>query len=443
MFFQAWSKLHVRNLCVPFSFLFLGPFLTGALSAQIDEGDFQVNTTSAGDQSFPATAMAPDGRFVIVWQSETSPGDDASGLSILGRLFGRDGEPVSDEFQVNTLTDGNQCYPAVAMADDGSFVVTWDSLSSYGDDDSNYSIQARRFSASGTPLGLEFQVNDLIFGTQGRPEIAIGADKRFVIVWEGQTAQDRTGSVQGRAFAADGTFLTGELDLNTETESLQFEVDVAVAPSGDWLAVWTTFDPTNGQRADIGARFVDRLGTPDPVEFRVNSSTGVRQGLPAVDAGPSGDFVVVWRTSSSPQDNSSGSIRGRRFNAIGQAIGGDFPINGSTQGDQTAPSVGIGASGGFVVAWASEHEGANPIMARRYLANGQSLGDEFQVSQFPTSLPEPSVSTGPTERFVVSWQSKDSSSGSDGSGESVQAQVRQGALFLDGFETGLTLAWSK
>jgi hypothetical protein len=431
--------LPTRSLCV---LTVLGTLSAGALSAQIDDGDFQVNTTNAGDQSFPATAMAPDGRFVVVWESETSPGNDNSGRSIVGRLFGFDGQPTSGEFQINSWTAGNQCYPAVAMADDGSFVVTWDSLGSFGNDNSNYSIQARRFAANGTALGPEFQVNTVIDGTQGRPEIAMGADKRFVIVWEGQTPQDRTGSIQGRVFAANGEPLTAELNLNTLTASLQFEADVAMAPSGDWLAVWTTFDPNNGQRADIGGRFVDRMGTPEPVEFKINSSAGVRHGLPAVDVGPDGSFVVVWRTSTSP-DDATGGIRGRRYDSIVNAISGEFPINVATEGDQTQPSVGVAASGGFVVVWTSGHETSNPIMARRYRANGQPEGGDFQISQFPTSFHEPAVATGPAERFLVTWQSQSSAAGNDGSGESVQAQLRQGALFLDGWETGLPAAWSR
>ncbi len=36
--------------------------------------------------------------------------------------------PTAAEFRVNTFTTGNQFDPAVAMDDDGDFVVTWQSF---------------------------------------------------------------------------------------------------------------------------------------------------------------------------------------------------------------------------------------------------------------------------------------------------------------------------
>ena len=38
--------------------------------------EFRVNTTTTGAQSFVVAAMAPDGRFVLVW-SGVGPGDDS------------------------------------------------------------------------------------------------------------------------------------------------------------------------------------------------------------------------------------------------------------------------------------------------------------------------------------------------------------------------------
>ena len=56
------------------------------------------------------------------------------------------------EFQVNSSTTYREIFPAVALDNDGDFVVAWHAF--------NYDslgIFARRFGASGAPQGIEFQ----------------------------------------------------------------------------------------------------------------------------------------------------------------------------------------------------------------------------------------------------------------------------------------------
>ncbi|MEA3310716.1 MAG: T9SS type A sorting domain-containing protein [candidate division WOR-3 bacterium] len=65
----------------------------------IDVPFIDENTNKAiylGDYS-PTVSMAPDGRFVITWKEL----DGLGNLSLCGKLFSRDGEPISAPFQVN------------------------------------------------------------------------------------------------------------------------------------------------------------------------------------------------------------------------------------------------------------------------------------------------------------------------------------------------------
>jgi hypothetical protein len=107
-------------------------------------GYAQVNTYIVGNQGLPAVAVDPGGNFVVVWHSSDS---DGSGFGIRGRWYLSDGTPISDEFQVNTYTSGNQLSPDVAIHLDGTFVVVWQSDGSPGDDSSGYSVQGRRFTS--------------------------------------------------------------------------------------------------------------------------------------------------------------------------------------------------------------------------------------------------------------------------------------------------------
>ncbi len=101
-----------------------------------------VNTVTTGEQLPGGVAMAADGRFVVVWHSD-QPGAD--GTEVYARRFNADGTPLdAQEFRVNQLAADVQWYPTVAMAPDGTFLVTW---SDYGRDTSGQpQAYARLFS---------------------------------------------------------------------------------------------------------------------------------------------------------------------------------------------------------------------------------------------------------------------------------------------------------
>jgi hypothetical protein len=165
--------------------------------------DQQVNTFTSSDQSRPRIACGGDGRFVVVWESEGSDGDDASSLSVQGRLFDPDGTPAGADFQVNTYTDSAQSAPGVAMMADGRFEVVWTSDGSPGDDDSSTSIQRQPFAAGGGRIGGQLQVNTVTRLQQREPDIAMNADGDFVVVWD-DTDTGLRGRIYRLPLLADG-----------------------------------------------------------------------------------------------------------------------------------------------------------------------------------------------------------------------------------------------
>lgn len=140
-------------------------------------GIFQVNTYTTGRQFSPGITATPDGGFVVVWSSY---GQDGERFGVFGQRFDGIAQPLGGEFQVNTYTEDNQSYPAVAAGDDGSFVVAWQSFFQDGD---GGGIFARRFGADGSPRTGEFQVNASTLYSQTWPGVAPLPDGRFVIVW--------------------------------------------------------------------------------------------------------------------------------------------------------------------------------------------------------------------------------------------------------------------
>ena len=73
--------------------------------------------------------MDQDGDFVVVWSSNGASGAGADdwGYSVQGQRYASSGAVVGAQFQVNTYTTSNQSWPSVAMDQVGDFVVAWQS----------------------------------------------------------------------------------------------------------------------------------------------------------------------------------------------------------------------------------------------------------------------------------------------------------------------------
>ena len=271
-------------------------------------GDVQVNTFTTGNQL--ATAVAKDrregsrGGFAVVW---TDYAQDAGNVKV--RRYDSNGNPLTGERAVNVYTTGPQLDGQVAMAEDGRFVVVW---SSYGQDGSADGVFGRRFAADGTPVGGEFQVSSVSAGDQYRGVAAMTRDGRFVVAFE-----ESDGSGQGvfaRRFDAGGTAVGLEFQVNTYTTSFQVFSSVAINDRGDFAVTWQSY----GQDADgtfgvFGQRF-DKNGLRLGAEFQVNAYTTDAQAVARVAMDEVGNFVAAW--SSLGQDGSGFGVYAQRFGGI-------------------------------------------------------------------------------------------------------------------------------
>jgi hypothetical protein len=125
----------------------------------------------------PSVIALCDGGFAISW---TSGGD------VFARSYAADGTPAGGGVRVNSYTASDQFYASTAALADGGFMVTWFSL---GQDGSDYGSYGQRFTADGTPMGLEFRINQVTQGDQvaerlvGGQSVVTLADGRLVQVW--------------------------------------------------------------------------------------------------------------------------------------------------------------------------------------------------------------------------------------------------------------------
>src|SRR5204862_6963684 len=117
----------------------------------------------------------------MVW---LGTGQEGSGSRISAQLYNADGAAQGSEFQVNTHTTNEQSFPTAAKDPAGDFVITWMST---GQDGSGVGIYAQRYNAAGMAQGVEFQVNTYTTDYQTQPSVAMDTAGDFMIAWKSET----------------------------------------------------------------------------------------------------------------------------------------------------------------------------------------------------------------------------------------------------------------
>ena len=84
-------------------------------------------------------------------------------------------------------------------------------------------------------------------------------------------------------------------------------------------------------------------------ETRVNTTTASGQLFPSVAALSDGGYVVTWMSV----DGSNNGIYAQQYDQLGNAVGGEIPVNITTAGDQVWPYVSALSDGGYVVTWSA------------------------------------------------------------------------------------------
>ncbi|HRL76514.1 MAG TPA: PKD domain-containing protein, partial [Candidatus Accumulibacter phosphatis] len=379
-------------------------------------GEERVNSYVSNDQSAPAVAPLAGGGYVTTWVSQAQ---DGSGEGIFAQRMDANGVAVGPEFRVNTTTGGTQADPRIAALSDGGFVVVWSDYD--GTDGSGYGIFAQRFNASGVAQGSQFLVNTTTSSTQYESSVA-AYNGGFVITWASHANNvDTSGyGVFGSRFDNAGNLLqTGgqsEFQVNTYTTNHQWEPDVAAYADGRYVVVWRSEGQEGDGYSGVYAQRYDSSGTKVGGELHVNTYETNYQFAPRVSTLSDGGFVVVWQSRG--QDGSNDGVYGQRYDAFGNAAGGEFRVNVATDNDQGHPDVTGLSTGGFVVTWYSYYVPAEAkyyeIYTREYDATGTPITGEQKVNTFDSSSYgqySPVVADLGEGNYVVTWTSQAQDSG--------------------------------
>lgn len=273
-----------------------------AADGQTVAAEFQVNQTTAGDQTLSEVVIGADGRILVTWIS----GDEA-----FARLFSATGVPLGTELSLGAATGID---PSVVALPGGGFIAA---LSGDGLDASGSGIVLQRLSADGAALGSPIAVNTTTTGNQHAQQVLVLGDGSFVVIWESE-GQDGSGSgIFARFFDATGIPTTEELQINQTTAGDQFDLAAAQLPNGDIVISWTSEGPVSA----IRARSLSADGAFLGDEFATIAEPQYDQVGSAIQVFSDSSFQITW---SSERFNENGGIYGQLF--VQDQVGTGVPL---------------------------------------------------------------------------------------------------------------------
>jgi hypothetical protein len=337
----------------------------GGFSAPLDVATIG---TAAAPQGL-RLAVSPAGAIAIAWlQKDPSSLIDPNQFSVVASV-----RPAGGGFSAphvvspSPLVAGNNSSePQLAIDEVGGVTAIWHYFDGTGS-----VIQTARRVAGGefeTPQTLTADADEAF-----SPDVAVAPDGDTVAVWSQLDGLDRRIAESSRP--AGGAF-GAPLELS-EAGGKAFSPQVAIAPGGDVTVAWERVNSEGFSviQASTGT-FAGGLGAPVDL-----SATGANAFDPSLAINSGGAATVVWKRFDGSNFVAQGSVRpaGGGFSpAVDLSAGGE---------DAVLPLVAMDAAGDGTAAW-SRSDGANRIVqAAGYDADPPTLRDLSIPSQTMVGVP--------------------------------------------------------
>ena len=369
------------------------------------------------EQNSATSAELTGGNWVHVYDDQFGADGNLGGAFV--RILDGTNTEVTADFSAANSTANVQAATAVAALSNGNFIVTWSDDNAL--DGSGYSVQARIFDPTGTPVanatnagGEQFTVNTDTGLDERRPDVAAFAGGGFVITF----MEDRGGGnpIFARIFSNDGTAAGNNFFVNSSGVDENYPV-ITTLINDDFVVAWLNTGDT-----DINARRFNSTGTAYAADFVVNTTTADVQDRPSIASLQNGGFVVGW-IYNDLVGNINPAFRVYDSDAAATSV--------ETIISNAAGTGGVSVAGlpdaGFVIAY--DRNGADAqgggILAATYDSAGTVIDAEFLVNS-ETGAPDkqlgnqiyPSV-TQSSDGFVISWEDHN---GRDGNGTGLFAR---------------------
>jgi hypothetical protein len=321
------------------------------------------------------------------------------------------------EFQVNTITEGDQDHATVAMIENGSFAVCWKSSHN-----GNH-IFARPFDSAGVPLTVqEIRVDDIPFPGQ-YPDISANKLGYFAIVWSYYEPTSDSFGIAGRTYEmGEGSFspLTDPFAVSTNYSKGRALPDVAMEDNGDF---WVIYDRIYGEGPNflqhVYVRKFDVLGEPLVPEFRLSEKVSHfnektwTPAIPDICVNTNGAIAAAWCQTDL---YINGAVRNR--SVVGRAfippdltpvVTIDPPALGNVE-YEGRPMVALRASNDLVISW-TQYIGLTPKVFAKKLTNFTAWERRIAFSGTTRQRRSVPLISDYQEDFVVLWDETDPHTG--------------------------------
>jgi hypothetical protein len=357
----------------------------------------------------------------------------ALAIGFLNSLGAQFSPAQAAEYPISGALLGDQKFPAVSVSPSGGYLVWEDNRV---DENHGSGIAAMGLDASLAATGSVFRVNQQLPGNQEKPQVLRFSDGNALFAWE-----NRHGAKPGvytRVLGADGSFLTGDLLVNTPTWTDNLKQSVTW--SGHFRNKWK-------QRK---FKFREKL-----IHLREQA------GNVAVAALPDGTAVVAYQMARRTETNTwrlVPQVRAKnyftsttnevlrpvrrygdlmqdvffqRLSSTGEKLGPEVLVNQYVDFNQRNPAIAVLANGNFVVAWICESRRSAdrpqslkpPLMppnqahndsfrvrvfGRLFDGQGGPLGDEFTISSADEVVhANPDLAALANGGFTVLWSQQE------------------------------------
>jgi len=283
-------------------------------------------------------------RFIAVWQAA---GQDGDGEGVYGRLVSELGAPLGVEIAVPQSTAGDQTTPAVAMSDDGRFVVAWTAA--------NAEIHARAFDKDALTPDDEVSIFESL-AVKSHPAIVMdSAGAHVVVAW-----QEKAGEL-GEAIAlrklSDNLTLSEEpIMVTAQSPFDRLRPALAISDSDKLVAVcWEATSLTAENETDIQCTvrsFSNLASGSDP--FGAHPVMLGAQANPVMTFTSDDTLVVAW--DSVGVDGAGTAVQFALFSQTGEALTPRTVANRTWASDQQHPFA-VTQGGDLFIGWQSEVDG--------------------------------------------------------------------------------------
>lgn len=301
-----------------------------------------LNSQLAGTQERPSLAVANDDTVWVAWQTQ-GPG----GSRIVLRHFDSELQPLSAEIAAESSISGMATRPTLAVSPADTLLLSWQVYGQQG------GIHSRLFDPAGQPLSDEIVLSSETSAMM--PGTLHFDDQRFVVLWVQKDAE-RSGLVAASLSSRDGRLLSRS-SLSPQHASSAIEPAMTVAEDGQGqpqLAI--TWMQQGNDGYDVWAQRFDSALRPAAAAFQVATSQRGWQSGATIHHLADGHLAVLHNRDTS-QSQQGQDIWLHTFDVDDRPVAPARRFNRASEGNQrlataSAPQrVMVGENGDLIVAW--------------------------------------------------------------------------------------------